>query len=264
MNLPKRLSGRRSRPGHPGQAQKDGGQAVRDGRALNDSRALRDSSTLQDSRSLNDSRALPDSSTLHDSSALADGRGLADGRALHDDGRALPDDGRDRDPERAAYMSWVAATVSEHGWAISGRHGDEVAPPWAYSVGMWLTSQAPELVLCGLPVDNAASIINAIGARIADGADFGPDDVLEDVCPAPLAFRPVEASWRSPDGLLAISDAFYGMVRPPYLQVVWSDKEGRFPWDLGFQAAFDRMQPLLWLPRDDNPPSPWTRLHRLP
>src|ERR1700760_1749191 len=84
----------------------------------------------------------------------------------------------ERDPERAAYMSWVAATVSEHGWAISGRHGDDVAPPWAYSVGMWLTAQAPELVLCGLPVDNAASIINAIGARIADGADFGPDDVL--------------------------------------------------------------------------------------
>ena len=24
-------------------------------------------------------------------------------------------------------MSWVAATVGDHGWAISGRHGDEVA-----------------------------------------------------------------------------------------------------------------------------------------
>jgi hypothetical protein len=24
------------------------------------------------------------------------------------------------------------------------------------------------------------------------------------------------------------------------------------------------MQPLLWLPRDDNPPSPWTRLDELP
>ncbi|MDX6342867.1 MAG: hypothetical protein QOH87_3005 [Trebonia sp.] len=161
-------------------------------------------------------------------------------------------------------MSWVAGTVGEHGWAISGRHGDEAAPPWAYSVGMWLSCQAPELVLCGLPVENGAAIINAIGARIADGADYSAGDVLDDVCPAPLTLRPVESSWRVSNGLLAISNAFYGMVRPPYLQVVWSDKNGRFPWEPGFQVAFDRMQPLLWLPRDDNPPSPWTRLERLP
>jgi Domain of unknown function (DUF4262) len=161
-------------------------------------------------------------------------------------------------------MSWLAATVGEHGWAISGRHGDEAAPPWAYSVGMWLTCQAPELVLCGLPVASAASIINVVGARIADGADYSPGDVLTDVCPAPLTFRPVEASWRLASGLLPISDAFYGMVRPPYLQIVWSDKNGRFPGEPGLRPAAERMQPLLWLPRDDNPPSPWTRLAQLP
>jgi hypothetical protein len=160
-------------------------------------------------------------------------------------------------------MSWVAATVGEHGWAVSGRHGDELAPPWAYSVGMWLTCQTPELVLCGLPVERAAAIINAIGARIADGADYRPDDVVDDICPAPLTFRPVEPSWRLTAGLLGVSDTFYGMVRPPYLQVVWSDKEGRFPSEPGFAATYDRMQPLLWMPRDDNPPSVWTRLDQL-
>src|ERR1700747_3205342 len=136
-------------------------------------------------------------------------------------GHAAEDDGSGRDPEHAAYMSWVAGTVGEHGWAISGRHGDEAAPPWAYSVGMWLTCQVPELVLCGLPVDRAASIINAIGARAADGVEITPETVLDDVCPTPLAFRPVDLSWRQ-SRLLTISDSFYGMVRVPYLQVVWS------------------------------------------
>jgi uncharacterized protein DUF4262 len=172
-------------------------------------------------------------------------------------------DGTDREAEHAAYMSWVAATVGEHGWAVSGRHGDKAAPPWAYSVGMWVSCQTPELVLCGLPVDNGAAIINAIGARIADGADYSPGDLLDDICPAPLALRPVESSWRKTDGLLGISNSFYGMVRPPYLQVVWSDRNGNFPWDQGFELELDRMQPLLWLPRDDNPPSAWTRLDQL-
>src|SRR4029078_10886827 len=119
-------------------------------------------------------------------------------------------------------MSGGATRVGEHGWAISGRHGDKVAPPWAYSVGMWLSCQTPELVLCGMPVENGAAIINAIGARIddgaeyaagdgdcisnaigarsADGADYAAGDVLDDVCPAPLALRQVDVSWRTTNG----------------------------------------------------------------
>lgn len=178
-------------------------------------------------------------------------------------GHAQETDGPGSDPE-ADYLSWVAATVGEHGWAVSGRHGDDGVPPWAYSVGLWLTCQAPELVVCGLPVENGAAIINAVGARFADGADLGPDDVLDDICPAPLALRPVEMSWRATAGLLGVSNTFYGMVRPPYLQVVWSDKTGQFPWDREFSPAHNRLQPLLWLPRDDNPPSAWTRLDQLP
>jgi hypothetical protein len=168
-------------------------------------------------------------------------------------------DAAEPDAGQAAHLSWVASTVGEYGWAVSGCRAEGRVPPWAYSIGMWLTCQGPELVLCGLPVEAAASIINAVGARLADGADLTPETVLDDVGPTPIGFRPVELSWRQ-TRLLAISDAFYGMVRVPYLQVVWSDPDGRFPWQRGFQRGLERRQPLLWLPQDDNPPSAWTRL----
>src|SRR5579862_9487803 len=116
-------------------------------------------------------------------------------------GHAAEADGSGRDPEHAAYMSWVAATVGEHGWAISGRHGDEAAPPWAYSVGMWLSCQVPELVVCGLPVEIAAAVINAIGSRIADGAQYGPGDVLDDVFPSGAVARARLAGARTGRGV---------------------------------------------------------------
>ncbi len=164
-----------------------------------------------------------------------------------------------QDPDHLAYMTWITTRIGEHGWAVPGVYGDDQAPPWAYSVGMWLTCQSPELIVCGVPVQNAAGLINAIGGRIADGEQIGADDVLRDVCPAPLAIRPVDLSWRM-TSMFAVSDEFYGFVRPPYLQVVWADRNGRFPWEPGFATAFLGMQPLLWLPRDDNPPTPWTRI----
>lgn len=176
--------------------------------------------------------------------------------------RACPDCVKEavgQDADRLASMNWITAQIGEHGWAVSGIYGDGPLPPWAYSVGMWLTCQSAELIACGIPARNAAGIINAIGSRIADGDQIGPDDVLTDICPAPLMVRPVDLSWRM-TSLFALSDEFYGFVRPPYLQVVWADPNGRFPWEPGFQADFLGMQPLLWLPRDDNPPSPWTRI----
>jgi hypothetical protein len=180
--------------------------------------------------------------------------------ARHDPG--CPDCAKEAaggEPDHLAYMNWITGTIGEHGWAVPGVEADGAVPPWAYSVGMWLTCQTPELVVCGAPVRNAAGIVNAIGARIADGAEFGPDDVLDDVCPARLILRPVDLSWRT-TSMFMVSDEFYGFVRPPYLQVVWADRNNRFPWEPGFQARFDGLQPLLWLPRDDNPPTPWTRI----
>jgi hypothetical protein len=176
--------------------------------------------------------------------------------------RACPDCAKESvgpGADRVASMNWITTQIGEHGWAVSGIHGDGQLPPWAYSVGMWLTCQSAELVACGIPARNGAGIINAIGSRIADGDQIGPDDVITDICPAPLTVRPVDLSWRM-TSLFALSDEFYGFVRPPYLQVVWADMNGRFPWEPGFQTDFLDMQPLLWLPRDDNPPSPWTRI----
>jgi hypothetical protein len=43
---------------------------------------------------------------------------------------------------------------------------------------------------------------------------------------------------------------------------VWADREGRFPWEPRFHPGYLSAQPFLWLPKDDNPPSSWTRIDK--
>ncbi|MGH3214649.1 MAG: hypothetical protein ACRDN1_21670, partial [Trebonia sp.] len=64
--------------------------------------------------------------------------------ARHDPG--CPDCAKEAagaEPGRLAYMNWITGTIGEHGWAVPGVEGDGAVPPWAYSVGMWLTCQTP-------------------------------------------------------------------------------------------------------------------------
>jgi hypothetical protein len=118
--------------------------------------------------------------------------------------------------------------------------------------------------------------LNAIASLVAaDGADAdgggggggGGVEVADDItgiCPCTLTIRPVHASWRRTP-MFAISDRYYGYAlggRPDYMQVVWPDRRGRYPGDRGFQARYEGRQPMLWLPVEDHPPGPWTRLDR--
>ena len=56
-------------------------------------------------------------------------------------------------------------------------------PGFSFSIGLYLDSGHPELIIFGLPPDNASGIINDVGNRAAAGHDFGngavSDDLLE-------------------------------------------------------------------------------------
>jgi hypothetical protein len=164
------------------------------------------------------------------------------------------------DPE--ACMRAVSDDIAAAGWSVPAVLGDAIAPPWAYTIGLWLAHQGPELTMFGLPVEHMTIILNAIGERIANGAVIEAGDRIDGICPCSLTVRPVRASWRT-TGLFAVSDRYYGSVTPPRLQVVWPDRRGRYPGDPGFRHRYEGRQPMLWMPREDHPPGVWTRIDEL-
>jgi uncharacterized protein DUF4262 len=144
------------------------------------------------------------------------------------------------------YQRDIAWHVLRHGWSVVALPEEGEWPGWVYSVGLWHTFGVPEVCLFGLRVADMHHWVNQVGERVRAGLVPRPDTVLDDVVDGyPLVMRPVDPSWQL--DLFAFGLDFNR--RPvPVVQLVWPELRsvGR--------------QPSLWLPKDDHPPSLWTRL----
>jgi hypothetical protein len=175
--------------------------------------------------------------------------------------------GNDAQPEEAgrdelyAGMAAISAEIGSAGWTTVAVDREDVAPPWAYTVGMWITHRGADLAMFGVPADLARDVFTVLGEQMADGWTPAPGDIVNESGERPLKLCRIHVSWRE-TSLFAFSDMSHGIVRPPMLQVVWPDRDGRYPGEARGPVPVRPcdIQPMCWLPVDDNPPGPWTQL----
>jgi hypothetical protein len=150
-------------------------------------------------------------------------------------------------------------TVQERGWAVIMIPEDTDGPGWAFTVGLWHTFRSPEVAMFGLRVDVMNNCLKTLANEIAAGrhlvADQERDDVIRNYS---VAIKKVDTSWYR--SLFGMALHFY--QRPPlsFMEVVWPDAGGRFPWNEGCALRLRELQPALWIPKDDHAPGPWTKL----
>ncbi len=141
----------------------------------------------------------------------------------------------------------IKTAVTEHGWFVAkiegGVSNDE--PAFAYTVGLFKTYGHPELTCIGLRTDLMHVMLNNCGQLIKTGQQppVGPpfDEVLDDF---KVQLREVRAR-ESYDEHMGYAIWFNGGSEFPLLQLVWPDKEGRFPGDPGASPWMVARQPLL-------------------
>jgi hypothetical protein len=147
--------------------------------------------------------------------------------------------------------------VEMHGWHLVMIATDATTEGWVFSVGMWHTLASPELAIFGMQANHAANVLNQIGDRVRAGQGIGPDVVVADVLEEgrTVGFRAVDDSWYRPMFGYA---TWFGQLPPlPIAQAVWSDRDGRFPWDEDADPD-GASQPSLWIPADQHPIGPWS------
>nr|WP_041756756.1 DUF4262 domain-containing protein [Bradyrhizobium sp. ORS 278] len=136
------------------------------------------------------------------------------------------------------------AKIREHGWFAIHVGADEEGPSFTYTTGFCLKFDHPELIVFSLPMQIALDTFWHLyreldaGRRIPVGAPSS--DIFMN---APAMLLPV--SRRHYADHLGWSRWFYGGDRFECLQLIYTDRDGCFPWSPVASAQFRTAQPDL-------------------
>lgn len=133
-----------------------------------------------------------------------------------------------------AHEQTFIAKVREHGWFHTHVFPDEEAG-FSYTTGFWINTGFPELIVFSLPQETADAVLWDVYRDLKGGRYWSVGVRIPDLfanCDAYLL--PVgKQNYRNH---LGWSRWFYGGDEFPCLQLVWPDRNGAFPWELGSKA----------------------------
>lgn len=154
---------------------------------------------------------------------------------------------READPNQTESEAQVLTDIVEYGLHIVHVLADDDANDGArfsYTVGLWHTFEQPEVVVFGLPEEVAHSLLNALADNASEGAKYPAGTSHDDL----LHGYPVRMLEIAGDKF----DALFGLARWAYegedfhaVQLVYPDKQGRWPWDESARKGFRACQPVV-------------------
>ena len=132
--------------------------------------------------------------------------------------------------------------IREHGWHSTSVLEDDEGPGFTYTTGFCVNLGMPEVILFALNPDVAHDVLWDVYREAKGGRQFPIGVRVPDVFANVDAFL-VPVGKEAYPYFLGWSTWFYGGDEFPCVQLVWPDKEGRFPWQDGIEESFKRLQP---------------------
>lgn len=148
----------------------------------------------------------------------------------------------------------LLGTVEEIGWYNLHVSEEEGAPAFAFSIGHFHKHDHPEIIVVGLEPEIAHELLDIAAVKIIGSQQrIAPYKKYADFTEGlSVAFVPVELDRY--EEYLGYANWYYGSLPGPYpaLQLVWPDRDGRHPWDDGYDESFSQLQPILGpMPSDE-------------
>ena len=145
----------------------------------------------------------------------------------------------------------IVEDIREHGWHVVGIPDDEEGPGFVFTVGVYLRTLQPEILMMGVPIEPAHRVLNSIAEYTMSGGTIAFEQRYPDfVDGREVMFRPIHQTQFHE--YLGCANWFYRSLGTPYpaCQCIWPDLEGRFPHEAAFDTRFAGMQLDLSLPRE--------------
>jgi hypothetical protein len=139
----------------------------------------------------------------------------------------------------------IRNVIDEYGWWVGLINSDDDAPAFAYTIGLYEKFDHPEIIIFGLAAESMHGILNQCGNMIRGGKRFPVGESVSGVLDGyDVRFRPVTAK-ASYAEYLGYGCHHYGAQVFPVLQLLWPDKQHRFPEDDAAEDILAKRQPLL-------------------
>ena len=144
-----------------------------------------------------------------------------------------------------ALVDWLdqqdkrtAQTIRRHGTSIEYVIGDmrRRQTPFGYTIGLFGMGH-PELLVFGLDSRTTGLLLNDVADRVRGGSDIVPGELLEF---AGWSHRVLVESVPNPGEIAFAANRFYqrpDAVSVDVLQLTYDDRNGRFPWEDGYENA---------------------------
>lgn len=150
----------------------------------------------------------------------------------------------DPQPNLTAAERQIFADIAEHGVHIVHVPASDGAPEYAYTLGLWHTYQHPEVLVLGLAPEVASDLLEGLTDEIDAGRAFAAGAKCEGlVAHYPVWFGVVTAAqvqqWLPRVGWI------YDGAEVACVQLVYPDKQGRWPWQDDVRDGFRALQPVL-------------------
>src|ERR1041385_267555 len=128
------------------------------------------------------------------------------------------------------YLTTVRENIAKYGQHIVGVFGEPGSPMFAYTVGLY-PEVGYELVVYSLPVGVAMQVLNDIGEHLRTGRDIALNEPVSTFTNVPVKFVQCGLKGQEVNG---VARRYYSTGNVPMVQIVLSDRQGRFPGDPDF------------------------------
>jgi len=150
--------------------------------------------------------------------------------------------------KRAKMYKTMDKNIEETGFQSNYIFGDNNNgyPPYLYTTGLMMKFNHPELVVFGLSQTQAHTFIHIIVNEILKkGKRIELNKVNKDFFSAPICFAKVKETEINQHFGMGSDYLEDHNIKMEAIQFFWSDREGAFPFEVGFQEEFDGYQPII-------------------